>query len=56
MAKKLIKGVNDLQIAHPELVKEWHPTKNGKLTPYNVRMGQIKMRISPFFIKMHNQT
>ena len=24
---------------HPELVKEWHPTKNGKLTPYNVSCG-----------------
>jgi hypothetical protein len=22
---------------HPELIKEWHPTKNGKLTPYDAR-------------------
>lgn len=23
-------------IVHPELIKEWHPTKNGSLTPYKV--------------------
>lgn len=23
-------------IKNPELVKEWHPTKNGKLAPYDV--------------------
>ena len=27
---------NCLQTVHPELVKEWHPTKNGKLTPADV--------------------
>jgi translation initiation factor IF-1 len=31
--KQLLKGYNDLVTANPELAKEWHPTKNGKLTP-----------------------
>lgn len=31
---KLIKGVNDLATLRPELVTEWHPTKNGDKTPY----------------------
>jgi hypothetical protein len=26
-----------LAITHPELAKEWHPTKNGNLTPFNIR-------------------
>lgn len=32
-------GINDLATTHPHLVKEWHPTKNGNLTPQNVRKG-----------------
>lgn len=27
---------------NPELAKEWHPTKNGKLTPYDVAVSSIK--------------
>jgi hypothetical protein len=27
------KGINDLATVNPELAKEWHPTKNGDLTP-----------------------
>lgn len=27
---------NSLGAVNPELAKEWHPTKNGKLTPYDV--------------------
>lgn len=30
---KLQVGINDLATTHPALVKEWHPTKNGKLKP-----------------------
>ena len=26
-------GFNDLATIHPELAKEWHPTKHGELTP-----------------------
>jgi hypothetical protein len=32
---KLTNSYN-LQIINPELSKEWHPTKNGKLTPMDV--------------------
>lgn len=28
-----------LSESHPELVKEWHPTKNGTLTPNNITAG-----------------
>ena len=30
------KGFNDLNTLFPEIAKEWHPTKNGKLTPNDV--------------------
>ena len=30
---------NSLATLNPELAKEWHPTKNGKLTPYDVGEG-----------------
>ena len=33
---KLLAGYNDLETVCPELAKEWHPTKNGKLTPRDV--------------------
>lgn len=36
---KLIPGVNDLATTHPALVAEWHPTKNGTLTPVQVTAG-----------------
>ena len=32
-------GFNDLATTHPELAKEWHPTKNGKLKPSEVTKG-----------------
>ncbi|MBR5177594.1 MAG: hypothetical protein IKW90_02180 [Lachnospiraceae bacterium] len=32
-AKKLLKGFNDLSTKYPEVAKEWHPTKNGDLSP-----------------------
>ena len=31
--KKVLPGVNDLATTNPELAKEWHPTKNGSLSP-----------------------
>ena len=31
--KKILKGFNDLATVNPELAVEWHPTKNGGLTP-----------------------
>lgn len=39
---KLEKGINDLLTTHPELSTEWHPTKNGDLTPDMVSAGSGK--------------
>ena len=33
---------NCLTTTHPELAKQWHPTKNGKLTPQDVYAGSFK--------------
>ena len=33
---------NCLATTHPELAKEWHPSKNGKLTPYDFVAGSNK--------------
>src|ERR1035437_8972892 len=33
---------NCLTTTHPNLSKQWHPTKNGDLTPYNVTAGSNK--------------
>ncbi len=30
---------NRLSIRHPHLIEEWHPTKNGDLTPHDVSFG-----------------
>ena len=40
--KQLVVGKNDLGTTHPELAKEWHPTKNGTLTPHDVMCGQAR--------------
>ena len=40
--KQVRQGVNDLVTTHPNLVGEWHPTKNGKLTPYGATHGSHK--------------
>jgi hypothetical protein len=37
--KKVIAGVNDMAMTHPELAADWHPTKNGDLTPQDVVAG-----------------
>ncbi|MBQ6493175.1 MAG: zinc-ribbon domain-containing protein [Erysipelotrichaceae bacterium] len=34
--KKVLYGFNDLATINPDLAKEWHPTKNGDLTPSDV--------------------
>jgi len=34
--KKVIPGENDFAAAYPELASQWHPTKNGSLTPQAV--------------------
>jgi len=33
---------NSLAVNNPELAKEWHPIKNGSLTPYDVTSGSNK--------------
>lgn len=40
--RKLQGGCNDLATAAPELAREWHPTKNGDLTPDQVFPGSGK--------------
>ncbi len=39
---KALKGFNDLATINPTLAKEWHPTKNGGLTPFDVTVGSGK--------------
>ena len=41
-SKKLVAGINDLATRNPELAKEWHPTKNGELTPSMVMLGTAR--------------
>ena len=38
----LLQGNNDLATTHPELAKQWHPTKNSDLTPRNVEAGNSR--------------
>jgi len=40
--KIVVKGHNDLVTTHPEIAKEWHPTKNGKLKPEHFSRGSRK--------------
>ena len=37
--KKVWVGFNDLFTTHREIAMQWHPTKNGGLTPYDVTAG-----------------
>ena len=34
--RTMIRGVNDLATSLPEIAKQWHPTKNGTLTPFDI--------------------
>ena len=38
----VVEGINDLTTTHPEIAKEWHPTKNGDLQPTGVARGTNK--------------
>ena len=40
--KLCVKQRGSLAENMPELAKEWHPTKNGELTPYDVTTGRFK--------------
>lgn len=37
--KVVVPGINDFATTHPNLIKEWHPTKNGDLLPSEVTYG-----------------
>lgn len=32
----IIPGINDLMYKHPDIAKEWHPTKNGSIVPNGI--------------------
>ena len=38
----IVQGKNDLATTHPQLAAEWHPVKNGELTPNKVTYGMGK--------------
>ena len=40
--RKVLPGYNDLLTINPNIAKEWHPTKNGDLTPSQVTIGSHK--------------
>ena len=42
LGAKAIIGINDLATTHPEIAKEWHPTKNGILQPNDIKAGSPK--------------
>lgn len=41
--RRTISGENDLATCYPDLASEWHPTKNGSLTPEQVLPGSHRM-------------
>ncbi len=41
-ANRVVGENNSLAVTHPELVAEWHPQKNGKLTPEQVVHGTTR--------------
>lgn len=40
--RKVLVGYNDLATTHPIIAAQWHPTKNGKLTPQMITHGSTK--------------
>jgi hypothetical protein len=36
---------NNLSVVFPEIAKEWHPNKNGKLTPFDFSQGSTNKKI-----------
>ena len=38
----VLQGYNDLKTTHPNLALEWHPTKNGELSPTMVSRGSTR--------------
>lgn len=40
--RRVIAGINDFETIYPKLAKTWHPTKNGDLTPRDVKYGSSR--------------
>nr|WP_269142597.1 zinc-ribbon domain-containing protein [Georgenia yuyongxinii] len=40
--KAVLPGYNDLATTHPDLARQWHPTRNGKSTPTDIAAGTRK--------------
>ena len=40
--ERVLTGFNDLDTTNPELIAEWHPIKNGEMSPQNVSSGMNK--------------
>lgn len=38
-SKKIVAGTNDLSTTHPDIAAQWHPTKNGEVTPKMISYG-----------------
>lgn len=38
----MVAGINDLATTHPQLAEEWHPSRNGDLSPREVSYGMAK--------------
>ena len=41
-SSKVLVGFNDLATTHPGIAAEWHPSKNGELTPEQVSAGSAR--------------
>ena len=39
--KRVLAGFNDIQTTHPDVAKQWHPTKNGEVTTSNISAGSM---------------
>jgi len=40
--RKIVPGTNDLATRYPEVSSQWHPTKNGSLSPSQIGAGSTK--------------
>jgi len=42
---KTVTPLHNLQVTHPKLAEEWHPVKNGELTPEDVTPGSSSKKV-----------
>ena len=40
--KRIVTGVNDLATTHPEIAAQWHPSRNGSVSPDTIGAGSHK--------------